>query len=248
MAASSQDDWADQWQRIMNNTPDYAYELQSPLLTRLRQTQSGLSRTASIPTTEGSLSRPTPVGLMSTPEAYSSQPAAPVSTSHGNQFAVRALTHEPSLQQSASSSSGGPDRQGSLPEPDADSVGPLPDPTFPQSTPAETDAWTFLQQRQSAADGPLDPMQPPESEFRRMSSSIGSHSGHYNPNNDIVTRIEHLDERGMKAIIVSSTCSACCRRPDLCPDHSTCLIVLPWLQSDGGLSTRLQPLLCCLPC
>ena len=54
-----------------------------------------------------------------------------------------------------------------------------------------------------------------------MSSSIGSHSGHYNPNNDIVTRIEHLDERGMKAIIVSSTCSAPCHRPDLPPDTTT---------------------------
>ena len=91
---------------------DYNYELQSPMLTRLRQSQSqssGLSRATSLPSADSVLSR-APVGLMSTPEAYSSQPAAPWSAVQSSQSAVRALTHEPSLQKSTSSSSG-PDRQ-----------------------------------------------------------------------------------------------------------------------------------------
>ena len=259
-AQSSKDDWADQWQRIMNNTPDYAYELQSPMLTRLRQTQSGLSRTNSLPTTEGSISRPTPIGLMSTPEAYSSQPAAPAFDPHSNQFAVRALTHEPSLQQSASSSSGGPDRQGSVAEPDADSVGPRPDPTFPQSTPGETDAWTFLHQRQPTADGELDQLEHTQkagSQFRRISSSIGSQSGHYNPASAIINRIEHLNERGMKAIIVSP--AACgTRQPDVpcsrrvtvlhmvwdmleaCPCNIWCHKLRAWCDGDGVTGTSPQ--------
>ena len=51
-------------------------------------------------------------------------------------------------------------------------------------------------------DAQPEPEQHTEEDLRRLSSSVGSHSGHYNPHDSVVTRIEHLSERGMKAIIV----------------------------------------------
>ena len=82
-------------------------------------------------------------------------------------------------------------------------MGPLPDSRPSHKSPTDT-GWTFLHKQQPSAEDflPDDAPQAPQSEFRRLSSSIGSQSGHYNPASDIITRLEHLDERGMKAIIV----------------------------------------------
>lgn len=42
-----------------------------------------------------------------------------------------------------------------------------------------------------------------EMERFSLSSSVGSHSGHYNPQNDVIMRIEFLGEKSMKTLVVS---------------------------------------------
>ena len=241
---------------------------------RLRESQSGFSGAQS---QAPSLSRPSDASSnamawqMSTPAAYSSSPASrmpPGSEQH--HAGARALTWDPSLGHSSSNASVSTEQlmdaddqpTQALPgQPSMHRQGSLPGSEHTRSA-SQPGAWDFL--------GPGHPELPvhsgspqeeqPDADLRRISSSVGSSSGHYNPRDSVVARIEHLNERSMKAVIVRipqshSATLLCCALARHCPalqlactqsTHAPHLLLLKRAAcSSQSLQQRTWQSLCC---